>query len=92
MWRDQAWRCAAVKMAQVQPEDVVLDVACGTGDLSEAFHAAHPRQVIGSDFTVPMLQIAQHKAGRLHTSGTSPAYHAAERACACPSRIRVWMW
>ena len=60
--RDQAWRRAAVQLAKVQPGDVVLDVACGTGDLSLAFTRTQARQVIGVDFTVPMLNIAQHKA------------------------------
>jgi demethylmenaquinone methyltransferase / 2-methoxy-6-polyprenyl-1,4-benzoquinol methylase len=84
MWRDQAWRRAAVRMAEVKPTDAVLDVACGTGDLALAF--AHgpvrPRQVIGLDFTVPMLRIAQHKAPAATTHRppltTIPTYHAAD--------------
>jgi NADH-quinone oxidoreductase subunit G len=35
LWRDQAWRRFAVKSASVKPGDAVLDVACGTGDLTE---------------------------------------------------------
>ncbi len=38
--RDRAWRCVAVESADVQPGDRVLDVACGTGDLTIAFHKA----------------------------------------------------
>ena len=38
--RDRAWRRAAVEMADVQPGDRVLDVACGTGDLTIAFQRA----------------------------------------------------
>ncbi|MBY0310617.1 MAG: class I SAM-dependent methyltransferase [Phycisphaerales bacterium] len=34
LWQDQAWRRYAVRVAGVRPSDVVLDVACGTGDLS----------------------------------------------------------
>lgn len=59
--RDQAWRRAAVKSAQVRPTDVVLDVACGTGDLAMAFHAAGAARVLGVDFTCNMLTVAQHK-------------------------------
>ncbi len=59
--RDQAWRRAAVKMAQVRPGDVVLDVACGTGDLSLAFHQGGAARVIGVDFTYEMLAVAGKK-------------------------------
>jgi len=62
MWRDQAWRRAAVKMADVKPRDVVIDVACGTGDLAMAFRTAGAGTILGIDFTVPMLEIAQHKS------------------------------
>lgn len=73
MWRDQAWRRAAVRMAQVKPTDVVLDVACGTGDLAMAFRAGGARQVVGIDFTVPMLHIAEHKR-----RASSVSYHAGD--------------
>lgn len=59
--RDQAWRRKVVKLCGVTPSDVVLDVACGTGDLSLAFAAAGPRRVLGVDFTHEMVQVATHK-------------------------------
>src|SRR5690606_18226989 len=69
LWRDQAWRRAAVKFAQLQPGNRVLDVACGTGDLAMAFcHALQPAdraRVLGVDFTFDMLTIAQQKRGGL---------------------------
>ncbi|MEM9374102.1 MAG: class I SAM-dependent methyltransferase, partial [Planctomycetota bacterium] len=37
LWRDEAWRKAAVRMAGVKPGESVLDMACGTGDLTQAF-------------------------------------------------------
>src|SRR3954447_21999068 len=37
LWMDQSWRKTAVKLATVRPTDVVVDVACGTGDLTFAF-------------------------------------------------------
>ncbi len=61
MGRDQAWRRAAVKMAQIRPGDVVLDVACGTGDLSMAFQEGGAACVIGVDFTYEMLAVAEKK-------------------------------
>jgi len=65
LWRDQAWRRAAVVLSQVQPTDCVLDAACGTGDLAEAFAAAGAAEVVGVDFTSQMLTLAEHKAQRL---------------------------
>lgn len=75
MWRDQAWRRAAVKMAELKPGDDVVDVACGTGDLTYAFALSlralnQPEtfrigQVAGVDFTYEMLPIARQKGGVL---------------------------
>ena len=60
--RDQAWRREAVKAASVLPGDRVLDMACGTGDLTlllaESTGAA---EVVGGDFTPEMLEIARVK-------------------------------
>src|SRR6476660_568919 len=36
-WQDQRWRRKAVKMPMLKPTDVVVDVACGTGDLTWQF-------------------------------------------------------
>jgi demethylmenaquinone methyltransferase / 2-methoxy-6-polyprenyl-1,4-benzoquinol methylase len=41
----------------------VLDVACGTGDLSLALAEAGAAEIVGLDFCRPMLEIAQRKAG-----------------------------
>lgn len=64
MWRDQAWRRAAVRACRVKTTDVVLDVACGTGDLALAFADARARRVIGADFTRAMLTRAEQKAAQ----------------------------
>src|SRR5437588_12731423 len=40
LWMDQAWRRKAVKLANLKGTDRVVDVACGTGDLIEAFRQA----------------------------------------------------
>lgn len=67
MWRDVAWRKLAVKKAMVKGGDRVLDVACGTGDLTQAFATgSRAESVIGVDFTEGMLEIAEHKRGKLH--------------------------
>lgn len=70
--RDQSWRRAAVKAAQVKAGDRVLDCACGTGDLTLAFMRALWRlgppaseQVVGLDFTAGMLDVAREKGKRI---------------------------
>ena len=75
-WRDQAWRKTAVKRAELKPTDRVLDVACGTGDLTFAFAEALNQQqadrtasstVVGVDFTEAMLDVARNKQAALQT-------------------------
>jgi demethylmenaquinone methyltransferase/2-methoxy-6-polyprenyl-1,4-benzoquinol methylase len=61
MGMDQGWRRAAVRLAEVCPGDTVLDVACGTGDLTLAFARTEAARVIGLDFTPDMLRIARRK-------------------------------
>ena len=65
LWMDQRWRAKAVKLANLKPTDQVVDVACGTGDLTLRFARALPLSappVIGIDFTEPMLPIARSKS------------------------------
>ena len=46
-----------VRLAQLAPGDVVVDVACGTGDLSNAFANAGAERVLGIDFTFPAVAL-----------------------------------
>jgi demethylmenaquinone methyltransferase/2-methoxy-6-polyprenyl-1,4-benzoquinol methylase len=71
---DQAWRRAAVRMAKVGPDDDVVDVACGTGDLTELFAASPARAVLGLDFTPPMLEIARQKSAKRRHARAVPRY------------------
>jgi demethylmenaquinone methyltransferase/2-methoxy-6-polyprenyl-1,4-benzoquinol methylase len=76
LWRDQAWRRYAVRAAAVQTGNRVVDVACGTGDLSEAFAASPAASVLGIDFTPQMLDIARQKASRLAAGKRSKLSYA----------------
>ena len=58
---DQLWRRKTVAMSGVGENDRVLDVACGTGDLTRAFARANPARVVGGDYTPEMLDIARRK-------------------------------
>ena len=54
--RDAVWRRAAVAAADVRPNDLVLDIACGTGDMIRTFaRQASPKRIIGLDFAAGML-------------------------------------
>jgi demethylmenaquinone methyltransferase/2-methoxy-6-polyprenyl-1,4-benzoquinol methylase len=61
--RHHAWRSATAR-ALVRPGDRVVDVGCGTGDLSLACARAGAGTVLGVDFAAPMLPIARRKAAR----------------------------
>jgi demethylmenaquinone methyltransferase/2-methoxy-6-polyprenyl-1,4-benzoquinol methylase len=80
LWQDQRWRRKAVKLAELKPTDVVVDVACGTGDLTLKFaqglwalpssngigqFGPGKRQTFGIDFTFEMLPLARNKGGRI---------------------------
>jgi demethylmenaquinone methyltransferase / 2-methoxy-6-polyprenyl-1,4-benzoquinol methylase len=58
------WRRRAADLAQVGPGDRVLDVATGTGDLAIelASRVGPAGEVVGSDFSEEMLQLARKKA------------------------------
>lgn len=62
---DKRWRRAVVEeMASIlsNPAAIVLDVACGTGDLSIELSRNAGAQVVGTDFCRPMLEIARTKS------------------------------
>ena len=66
-----AWRQRAADRAEVGPGDAVLDVCCGTGDLSLelAGRVAPGGHVVGCDFSEPMLDLAREKAGARGVEG-----------------------
>ena len=59
------WRARAVDLAAVGPGSRALDVATGTGDLAVALRA-RGADVVGIDFSEPMLELARAKAPNVH--------------------------
>jgi demethylmenaquinone methyltransferase/2-methoxy-6-polyprenyl-1,4-benzoquinol methylase len=60
---DRGWKRRLIRLAELRPDDRVLDLACGTGDI--LFEAApHVRQAVGLDLTHRMVQLASQRAGR----------------------------
>src|SRR5436190_23935938 len=63
---DKGWRRKVrAEIAEIlsHPNAVVLDVACGTGDLSLELKSGAEAAVIGTDFCRPMLAVAAEKIG-----------------------------
>ena len=61
---DKRWRrLVRESLAEIlaDPKAIVLDVACGTGDLSLELQRNAKARVVGSDFCRPMLAIAKDK-------------------------------
>jgi ubiquinone/menaquinone biosynthesis methyltransferase len=60
--QDRRWKRRLIALAELRPDDRVLDLACGTGDL--VFAAADEARVaVGLDITHRMLQLARSKRG-----------------------------
>lgn len=68
---DKRWRrLVAERLRDVLSADgaVVLDVACGTGDLSLVLSEITGARVVGTDFCRPMLEIAARKSESEHAA------------------------
>ena len=59
---DYFWRRRAGRIVKVWKPERILDLATGSGDLALTLRAACPEAlVVGADFCLPMLQVAQKK-------------------------------
>ena len=60
--RERLWRALAVTYAAPQPDDVIVDVGCGTGSLAALLNRVEPRaQIIGVDPDPDVLAVARRK-------------------------------
>lgn len=62
---DRTWRSRAADRAALEPGQHALDLCCGTGDLAfELADRVGPGgEVVGADFSNPMLDLARQKTG-----------------------------
>lgn len=64
---DRLWRRKAVRLANLNRNSQVLDLAAGTGDLTMAMATiAAPARVLATDFVPEMLEVAKKKAAAYH--------------------------
>ena len=64
---DKSWRKLVAKKLQPELQNSsakILDIACGTGDLSIELQQNARAQIVGTDFCRPMLAVAQEKVGK----------------------------
>jgi len=60
-----AWRRVAARQTIAAPDGPALDLATGTGDLALDLRRVHPyRPIVGVDFALGMLSVAQRKFER----------------------------
>lgn len=73
---DRHWRKVAIRRLRDVPYDgLVLDLACGTGDMALEIRKARPKMhVVGADLSRAMLALARRKlaAGRAAADGSAP--------------------
>ena len=68
---DRSWRRLVVKKLAAtlaRPDALVLDIACGTGDLSLELQKNARAKIIGTDFCRPMLDVAVEKTAQANFS------------------------
>jgi ubiquinone/menaquinone biosynthesis methyltransferase len=63
--QDRRWKARLIREAAITPADVVVDLACGTGDLAQLAASAGARTVVGIDLTLRMLTLARPRNSRV---------------------------
>ncbi|MCX4683417.1 class I SAM-dependent methyltransferase [Kitasatospora purpeofusca] len=71
--RERLWRSLVAMHVAPRPEDVVVDVGCGTGSLAVLLNRVEPRAtVIGVDPDPEALVVARRKAAAVVVAGGTP--------------------
>jgi demethylmenaquinone methyltransferase / 2-methoxy-6-polyprenyl-1,4-benzoquinol methylase len=60
---DIYWRKKALELTKINEDARLLDIACGTGDFAIAARKLGTKNLIGADFSRPMLRLFSGKAG-----------------------------
>ncbi|HXT12237.1 MAG TPA: bifunctional demethylmenaquinone methyltransferase/2-methoxy-6-polyprenyl-1,4-benzoquinol methylase UbiE [Candidatus Angelobacter sp.] len=66
----RSWKRRLLRLARPRPGQRALDLCCGTGDIALAL-ARQGMDVVGLDFSPPMLEIAKQKADRFRSGAKS---------------------
>src|SRR6476660_9314716 len=63
---DRYWRWRTCRIVRPLPDQPILDLCTGTGDLAFAFHryTRGKAKIVGADFCPEMLEIGRKKAAR----------------------------
>jgi demethylmenaquinone methyltransferase / 2-methoxy-6-polyprenyl-1,4-benzoquinol methylase len=59
---DFYWRKKALKLTKLNSDSILLDVACGTGDVAIQAHEFGVNKIIGADYSFNMLKLFNVKA------------------------------
>ena len=85
---DTGWRRKSIAALSLRPGELVLDVACGTGDFCRELEKAGHR-VVGVDFSMGMLQVARTRAPLLQADALQlPLRDASVDAVTCGFALR----
>ncbi|MCA1927265.1 MAG: bifunctional demethylmenaquinone methyltransferase/2-methoxy-6-polyprenyl-1,4-benzoquinol methylase UbiE [Calditerrivibrio sp.] len=62
--RDVYWRKKSISLMNISGDIKILDLACGTGDMTVELKQNYPdSEIVDSDFSINMLNIAKQKVG-----------------------------
>ena len=91
------WRRTARRFRTVlaRPEAAVLDICCGTGDMTMALLKHRPagaRPILAADFARAMLSRGAQKFAAPQAGRSQPPSRSRPTRCTCPSQPARWIW